>query len=164
MTKMKEAAVSPFFRFRAECRDHQGNLKWTEDVRNTVVTAGKNFVGDTVFRGTSYTNALFMGLKGTGAVAAADTMASHAGWAEEGNYSGSNRKQLVFAAFAGGTGTSTAYAYAMTSTYTAAGMFITTGTVINGTVGTLYSAGDFAVTRTGGTGDTINVTPTVVFA
>lgn len=157
-----ETQISPFFKFRMQIYDHYGHLKSDDLTRNTVVTAGKNFLNDTTFRaGTGPT--WFMALKGTGNAAVADTMASHAGWAESTSYSG-NRITATFAAAVGGTSTVTPGTFAMTGTYTAAGAFITTGTVPAGTVGTLYSAGDFGVTRTGGTGDTLVVTPTLITA
>lgn len=160
--KHDDIILAPFWQFRMQIYGPEGHLKSDDLTRNTVVTAGKNFLNDTVFRaGTGPT--WLMGLKGTGSVAAGDTMASHAGWAETTAYSG-NRIALTIAAAVGGTSTVTPGTYAMTGTYTAAGAFITTGTTPAGTTGTLYSAGDFGVTRTGGTGDTLIVTPTLVTA
>jgi hypothetical protein len=160
-----EIILSPFFKFRMQIYGPDGQLRSDDETRNTVVTAGKNFLNDTVFRGTSYTNSIYMGLKGTGSVAAGDTMASHAGWAETSVYSGTARSLLSIAASVGGTSTVTPGTFAMTGTYTAAGAFIvSTGTAAGGTTGTLYSAGDFGVTRTGGTGDTLIVTPTLITA
>lgn len=165
MTNHNEKNDAPFFKFRLEQYDPSGKLKGVEETRNTVVTVGKNFLNDTVFRGTSYTNSNWLGLKGTGAVAAGDTMASHAGWAETTAYSGTARAVIVSAAAVGGTSTYAPSTFAMTNTYTAAGAFIVSaGTAHGGTTGTLYSAGDFSVTRTGGTGDTLIVTPTLVTA
>lgn len=160
-----EKLASPFFRFRQQIYGPDGRLKHDDDWRNTVVTVGKNDVINQFFRGTSYTSIFYMGIKGTGAVAAGDTMASHAGWAETTAYSGTARSLLVFGAPTGGTSVCTPGTYAMTGTYTAAGAFITAnGTAHGGTTGTLYSAGDIASTRTGGTGDTLVITPTVVIA
>lgn len=156
---MKENTVSPYFKFRAECW-RNGTLAWHDEARNTVVTAGKNSLMDIHFRqGTGPT--WLLGQKGTGAVAAGDTMTSHAGWVESTAYSG-NRVALAFAAAAGGTSTNAPGTFAMTGTYTVAGAFVTTGTTPGGTTGTLYSAGNFAETRTGGTGDTLVITPTLI--
>lgn len=165
MSNRDELIAAPFFKFRMQQYDANGNLINDDETRNTVVTIGKNFLNDTVFRGSSYTNSVYMGLKGTGAVAAGDTMASHAGWAETSSYSGTARALLAAGAAVGGTSTFSPSTFAMTSTYTAAGAFIvSTGTAAAGTTGTLYSAGDFGVTRTGGTGDTLVVTPTLITA
>jgi hypothetical protein len=159
----KERITAPFFRFRCQQYGSDGMLKSDGTGRNTVMTLGKNLLNDTLFRqGTG--SSIFMGLKGTGAIAAADTMASHTGWVETTAYSGTSRITLAAAAAVGGTSTFTPGTYAMTGTYTAAGAFITTVVGVSGTTGTLYSAGDFGVTRTGGTGDTLVVTPTLVTA
>lgn len=159
----KEITTAPFFQFRCQQYDAFGNLKSDGTGRNLVTTVGKNLLNDTLFRqGTG--SAIFMGLKGTGNAAVGDTMASHAGWTETTAYSGTSRITLAAAAAVGGTSTFTPGTYAMTGTYTAAGAFITTVVSAGGTTGTLYSAGDFGVTRTGGTGDTLIVTPTLVTA
>lgn len=158
----EEKICAPFWKFRMEIYGPDGKLKSADETRNTVVTVGKNYLNDTTFRQGTGAN-WFMAIKGTGNAAAADTMASHAGWAETTAYTG-NRLTATIAAAVGGTSTVTPGTFAMTGTYTAAGAFITTGTVAAGTVGTLYSAGDFGVTRTGGTGDSLVVTPTLVTA
>src|SRR5690349_14341590 len=75
-----------------------------EEFPNTVVTVGKNLALDTFLAGSAYTvTGPYMGLissVGYSAISAADTMASHAGWAEAGNanaptYSG-NRKTAAW--------------------------------------------------------------------
>jgi hypothetical protein len=95
--------------------------------------------------------------------AAADTLASHAGWTENTNYTGT-RKAVTF-----GTATTanpsvisnsaSPSSFAMNATATIAGAFLCT--VSSGTSGVLFSGGDF----TGGdksvaSGDTLNVTYT----
>jgi hypothetical protein len=158
---MQEQTVAPYFKFKMEQYGPDGKLKASEEWRNTVVTAGKNSLLDIHFRaGTGPT--WFLGMKGTGSVAAGDTMSSHAGWVENTAYGSANRLTMSFAASVGGTATHAPGTFAMTGTYTVAGAFITTGTAVGGTVGTLYSGGDFAQTRTGGTGDTLVITPTLV--
>ncbi len=162
MSNCKEISSAPFFKFRMEIYGPDGKLRTVDEARNTVVTVGKNYLNDTGFRQGTGAN-LFIAIKGTGTAALGDTMASHTGWAETTAYTG-NRLTATMAAAVGGTSTVTPGTFAMTGTYTAAGAFITTGTVPAGTVGTLYSAGDFGVTRTGGTGDTLVITPTLVTA
>lgn len=160
---MQEKQMAPMFKFRMEQFGPDGKLKSCDDFHNTVVTVGKNLLMDTVFRaGTG--PAWFMGLKGTGSVAAGDTMASHAGWAEQAVYGSANRLTMAFAAAVGGTSTHGPGTYAMTTSYSVAGAFITSGTAVSGTIGTLYSAGDIATLRTGGSGDTLVITPTLVNA
>lgn len=164
MSNMKEAIKAPFFAFRMECFDKNGRKKWEENCRNTVMTVGKNYLLNNVFQVGTYSQAWFGGIMGTGTVGAPDTMASHAGWTEETHYTGTNRPAYNPATAVGGTSTVAALSFSMNGTYTAAGMFITTNQPVSGTVGTLYSGGFIATARTGASGDTINITPTLVIA
>lgn len=157
----KEIINSPMFLFRCQQYRH-GKLVADYFGHNQVMTVGKNLLNDTLFRqGTG--SSIFIGMKGTGTTGAGDTMASHSGWIEGTNYSG-NRITLTAGAAVGGTSTFTPGTFAMTGTYTAAGAFITTVNTVGGTTGTLYSAGDFASVVSGGTGDTLVITPTLVTA
>jgi len=62
---------------------------WRDEVaRNLVTTVGKNYLLDNGLAGSSYTAAFYLGLISStsySAVAAGDTMSSHAGWLEAGN-------------------------------------------------------------------------------
>lgn len=148
-----------------------GEVIYSETFPNTVVTVGKNLALDTILAGSAYTvTGPYMGLISStsySAIAAADTMASHAGWLEAGNANAptytSPRKTCVWsAASAGSKALSAALSFAITSTGTVKGVFLVYGTgaltTIDNTAGTLLSAGLF----TGGdrpviNGDTINV-------
>ena len=155
----EEKINAPFFNFRCQ-QYRQGRLIGESNGRNTVMTLGKNLLNDTLFRqGTG--SSMYMGIMGTGTIGAPDTMATH-NWAETTAYSGTSRITLAAGAAVGGTSTFTPGTYAMTGTYTANGAFVTTVVGAGGTTGTLYSAGTFATIRTGGTGDTLVVTPTLV--
>ncbi len=154
-------------RFAAECYGPDGELKWADVVQNLVTTGGKNDLLDK-YLGLAAATAVYMGLKGTGAAAAGDTMASHAGWLEVGGANAptytSPRKTPAFSAASGGSKvTSSAVAFAITGSGTVAGCFVVMSgsSVIDNTTGTLYSAGDFTGgSKTVGNGDTINVTYT----
>lgn len=157
-------------RFHAECIGADGKLKWSDDFDNVVATAGKNLALDTFLAGSGYTvTGPYMGLISSvsySAVAAGDTMASHAGWVEAGNANAptytSPRKTCAWnAASAGSKDLSSALSFAITGTGTIKGAFIVFGSgavsAIDNTGGTLLSAGLFS----GGdraviNGDTVN--------
>lgn len=133
-------------------------FKWKETIHNLVTTAGKTDIVDKYFKGSTYTAAWYMGLAGSGTKAAADTLASHAGWTEQTPYSG-NRPAITFGTTSSGSNTATAVSYSITGSATVAGAFI--ASVNTGTSGILYSVGDFSASRTVASGDTLNVTATV---
>lgn len=149
-------------------------VKWAADAPNLVVNVGKNLVLDTIL-GASYTAVgPFMGLTGTGTTyAAADTMASHAGWTEVGGtnapaYSGTRKTPSFAAASAGSKATSAAANFTFTSgtNATVSGCFLVLGTgavnTIDSTAGVLYSVGTFSGgARTNiNSGDQLNVSYT----
>lgn len=163
--EMRSAAVeqvsAPAFTYRVECvGDCGGTGGWVEEVHNLVVTGGKNDAIDCYFKATTCPAAWYMGLKGTGSVAAGDTLASHAGWTEVTPYSG-NRPAITFGTTSAGSNTATAVSYSITGSATVAGAFV--ADVNTGTAGVLYSASDFSASRSVVNGDTLNVTLTVSF-
>jgi hypothetical protein len=155
---MKETAKLPRLTYSFECFDKDGKLKWADSFENLVTTQGLNDIIDKYFKGAAYTAAWFLGLKGVGTPVVGDTLASHASWTELTGYTGS-RKAITFGTTAGGSNTATAVSFAINATQTVAGAFV--GSVASGTAGTLYSAGDFAASRSVLNGDTLNVTLTV---
>lgn len=158
MENILENIGAPKLTYKFECFDKNGNLKWEETIENLVTTEGKNDIIDKYFKGSAYTAAWFLGLKGSGSAAAGDTLASHAGWTESTPYSG-NRPAITFGTTSAGSNTATAVAYTINATATVAGAFV--ASVNTGTSGKLYSASDFAVARGVASGDTLNVTLTV---
>lgn len=155
---MQEAMKAPSIVYLVECFDKGGNLKWSEQFANLVTTAGKTDIIDKYLKGSGYTAAWYLGLKGTGSAAVGDTLASHAGWSEVSDYSG-NRKAITWGTTSGGSNTASAVSFSITGTATVAGAFVTTAET--GTSGVLYSAGDFSTSRSVANGDTLNVTPTL---
>ena len=150
----------PFFTYKVECVGADGLVKWTEEYTNLVTTVGKTDVIDKYFKGAAYTAGWFLGLKGAGTPVVADTLASHASWAEVNPYTG-NRPAITFGTTTSGSNTATAVSYAITvaGPTTVAGAFVCNAA--SGTAGTLYSAGDFSVSRSVIASDTLNVTLTV---
>ncbi|MBN9430720.1 MAG: hypothetical protein J0H09_29865 [Burkholderiales bacterium] len=151
-------------RYSIECRAADGTLRWREDLRNLVTTAGKNDALDKYLAGSSYTAAFYVGLineSGYTGVNAADTMSSHSGWTEFAAYSQSNRPAAAFsAASSGSKSTSAAASYTINGSGTVKGAFLATDNTKSGTTGVLYSAGAFPADRPVQSGDTLNVSYT----
>ena len=53
--------------FTIECRDSEGNLKWSEALHNLVVNVGLQDMNTQYFKGSSYTAAWYIGLYGAAA-------------------------------------------------------------------------------------------------
>jgi hypothetical protein len=152
--------------YTAICYGNDGQVKWEEPIVNLVTTVGKNATLNTIL-GNSAAGAIVMGLKGTGTANVADTQASHATWLEVGlanapTYSGNRPTPSFSAASAGSKTTSAAVSFNITSTGTVAGCFINIGgsSTIDDTTGVLFSAGDFAASKSVVSGDSIAVTYT----
>jgi len=166
-------------RYYVECRDADGNLKWTEEFDNQVVQVGKIFMlSQTLLSSPVALVGPYLGLVvGTGnTFSPTDTMTSHAGWTEFTAYTVSSsavRGTAVFATPTGNNNTApgsnvvTASATAITYTITGSGgvvggCFLVTGTgatsTFGNTGGTLYSAGAFGTAKTTTAGDTVSVT------
>ena len=161
-------------RFTVQCFDKDGKLKWEDVAENVVTTVGKNLALDTYLAGSSYTVVgPFMGLISStsfSAVAAADTMSSHAGWLEAGNanaptYTAPRKTAAWSAAASGSKSLSTPLSFAITGTGTVKGCFLVYGSgavsTIDNTAGTLYSAGLFSGgDKVVGSGDSLAVSYT----
>lgn len=150
--------------YSVECFDSNGALKWKEEIKNLVVTVGKNYMLDKTFAGSSYTAAWYLGLvngASTPSYDEANTMSSHSGWTEFTGYGNSTRPLVTWNAASSGSKSSNPTSFNINSPGTIAGAFMTTDNTIGGITGTLYSAGDFAVGSQAVTsGDTLNVTYT----
>lgn len=149
--------------YKVECFDKNGNMKWTEEVQNTVVNAGLNDLLTNYFKGSSYTGAFYVGLKDTGSIVAGDTMASHAGWTEDATYSNGTRPALTLGTVASQSVDNSASkaVFNINGSTTIYGAFVTTVNTKSGTLGILYGAADFSGARAVLTGDTLNVTITL---
>lgn len=153
-----EAMEAPHFGFKIECVDADGKVKWVEEFRNLVTTEGKNSILSVYFDAATQITTWYLGLKGTGSAAAADTLASHAGWSEVTPYAG-NRPAITFGTASAGSLAGSQIAFTINASATVAGAFI--ASAATGASGTLYSAGNFSASRSVVSGDTLNVTPTV---
>ena len=155
--------------FTVTCVGADGVEKWSDTFHNLVVNEGLQDMNAKYFQGSGYTAAWYLGLvegPGSGTTyAAANTLASHAGWTEltPGTAYTGNRKAVIF-----GTATTadpsvitnsaspSSFAMLVNSTVVA-GAFLCS--VASGTSGVLFSAGDFTGgDKTVDNGDTLNVT------
>lgn len=150
--------------FTVTCIGADGVEKWSDTFHNLVVNEGLQDMNSKYFKGAGYTATWYLGLvtgPGSGTVyAAGNTLASHAGWTENTDYTGS-RKTVTFGSptladpsVISNSGSPSAFS--ITGTATIAGAFLASTT---DNTGVLFSAGDF----TGGdksvaSGDTLNVT------
>ena len=151
-------------RFKIECFDKDGNLKWSAEESNLVVNVGLQYMAGAALTGTTPVTTWYIGLYGAGASnnpAAGDTLASHAGWTEVTPYPG-NRPTATFAAATLAnpsvvTNSASPASYAINATATVGGAFLCSAA--SGTSGTLFSAADFQSPgdRSVVSGDTLNV-------
>lgn len=141
----------------------KGRLVWEEDFWNIVVTAGLNILLDSTIKSGVSSPAWFVGLKGTGSMISADTMASHSGWAELVPFSNATRPAFVPGSISGGSVDNSASkaVFNITSTSTIYGCFLANNSTLSGTSGTLYGGGDFGTPRGVLNGDVLNVTVTL---
>jgi hypothetical protein len=172
-TKAGEAAQATGV-YHVECRDKDGNLKWTAESKNLVVNVGLQYMAGTALTSVAQITTWYLGLYGAGASntpAAGDTMASHAGWTEVTAYSNANRvtATLVTATTANPsvvTNTASPAVFNINGTTTVGGAFLTSENTKGGTTGTLFSAADFGSPgdRSVVNSDTLSVTYTFSLA
>jgi len=155
--------------FTVTCVGADGQEKWSDTFHNLVVNQGLQDMNSKYFVGSGYTASWFLGLvqgPGSGTTfAAADTLASHAGWTElvPGTAYTGNRKTATFGTATTAdpsviTNSASPASFAMLVNATVvAGAFLSS--VSSGTSGILFSAGDFTGgDKTVDNGDTLNVT------
>ena len=157
--------------FTVTCVGADGQEKWSDTFNNLVVNQGLQDMNSKYFVGSGYTAAWYLGLvqgPGSGTTfAAADTLASHAGWTElvPGTAYTGNRQTATF-----GTATTADPSVIANTASPASFAMLVNGTVVagailasvnSGTSGILFSAGDFTGgDKTVDNGDTLNVTYT----
>jgi hypothetical protein len=155
--------------YTVTCVGADGQEKWSDTFHNLVVNQGLQDMNSKYFSGVGYTAGWFLGLvqgPGSGTTfAAADTIASHAGWTElvPGTAYTGNRKAVTF-----GTATTADPSVITNSASPASFAMLVNATVVagaflcsvaTGTSGILFSAGDFTGgDKTVDNGDTLNVT------
>ena len=138
----------------------------TDAFANIVVNQGLNHLLDVTLSGATQDVTWFVGLTdGTPTVAAADTLASHAGWVERTEYDEINRVAYVDAGAASQSLTNSASpaAFTINATVTVGGAFLSGSNT--GTTLVLYAAGAFtAGDKSLNDNDTLSVTATFTAA
>lgn len=152
--------------FTVTCYSNDGSEKWVTIAPNLVVNTGLQDMNTKYFKGSTYTAAWYLGLIGDTSAnttfSGGDTLATHAGWTENSDYSGT-RPQVTFgnATLADPSNINNASSLAtftMNANATISGAFLCN--VASGTSGLLFSAADFQSPgdRTVVSGDVLNVT------
>ena len=158
-------------RFKVQCFDKDGNLKWEDENHNLVVNQGLQYMCGTALTSVAQITTWYIGLYGAGASntpAAGDTMASHIGWTEVTPYSNANRPTCTFATATTAnpsvaTNSASVAVFNINATSTVGGAFLVSNNTKGGSTGTLFSAADFSSPgdRSVVSGDTLNVTYTM---
>jgi len=152
--------------YEVECwRD--GKLIWSDTFHNLVTTAGLNKYLDATLKTGLAVPAWFVGLitgpGGGNTYLAADTMAVHAGWAENVTYSNATRPAWTPGTVAAGSVDNTAAKaiFTINGSATIGGCFMVDNSTKGGSTGTLLGEGNFSSgDRNVQSGDTLNVSVT----
>jgi len=156
------------FRADFQCEHYRdGKLIGNYDMPNGIVNVGKDLALDVQFNdGTAIAQASWyvglVDLSGYSALAAADTMSSHAGWNEFTSYTEANR-----VAWGPGSASSQSVTNASPATFningsgTVKGVFITSNNTKSGTSGTLWATALFGSDVPVTSGDQLKITYTV---
>lgn len=159
-------------RYKLECRDQTGNLKWVVEEENLVVNVGLQYMAGVALTSTAQITSWYVGLiTGPGVTTnAADTMSSK-GWAEFTGYSNANRVAATLTAATNAnpsvvTNSGSPANFNINATDTVGGAFLTSNNTKGGTSGTLFSEKAFSSPgdRSVVSGDVIGVTYTFSLA
>ena len=160
-------------KFKLECFDQQGNLKWVAEESNLVVNTGLAQMANSALAGVAQVTLWYVGLYGAQATnnpAATDTAALHPGWTEIVPYGNATRPQAVFVAGSAAnptvvTNSASPASFLINATATVGGAFVISNSTKGGSTGILFSAADFTTAdRSVLTGDILNVTYTFSLA
>lgn len=162
---MKKNELRLCGRFLIEHRNEAGKLIGLYRVPNGIVDVGLNKILDDMFNAGGQSTLWYLSLADNAAWTAfddADTMGSHAGWAESTAYSAGTRPQwTVGAAAARQVTNASTVDFAINGTATLKGIFVVDENTKGGTSGTLWATAAFSSTISVTSGDTLKVTYTV---
>ena len=150
---------------KVQCFDKDGNLKWEENIFNGITDAGIHYLLDAGFNGGAQDATHYVGLvdnSGFSAFADADTMASHAGWAESVAYSEGTRPAWnPDAAATRAVTNGVTVDFTMSGSATIKGIFVNSVATKSGTTGTLWATAAFSSNASVVLSDVLKVTYTV---
>ncbi len=147
--------------YKVECV-RNGEVVWVEEFDNIIVTAGRDKYLSATLKDGLASPAWYVLLKDIGTVDPADTMGSHAGWAELQNYSNAARPTWTPGSVASGSVSNSASPASFTISVadTVYGAGLCDNSVKAQTTGVLLGAGNFTTERAVEVDDTLNVTIT----
>jgi len=127
-----------------------------------IVNEGLDYILDQFFG----SDVFYVGLKGSGTIAAADTMSSHSGWSEVEDYDEAVRQTLTVGSASSQSidNSASVATFTISASVTVAGYFLTTDDSKGGTSGTLVSAGDFTSAQSAVDDDVVEITLTFTAA
>lgn len=150
--------------FKVEITRKDGTIENFE-FDNDIVNVGKNMILNVMFNSATASATWYVGLISNtafSALAAADAMNSHAGWAESAVYSGGVRPTWTVGSASGQAVTnSSPVVFNITSSDTLYGIFICDNNTISGTSGNLWATAAFASTVPVNNGDQVKITYTI---
>ena len=137
-------------RYKLECRDKDGNLKWVVEEDNLVVNVGLQYMAGSALTSTTQITTWYLGLiTGPGVTTSATDTMSSKGWTEFTGYSNSTRIAATLTAATNAnpsvvTNSGTPANFTINATGTVGGAFLTSGSAKSGTTGTLFSEKAFS--------------------
>jgi hypothetical protein len=137
-------------RYKLECRDKDGNLKWVIEEDNLVVNVGLQYMAGTALTSTTQITNWYLGLiTGPGVTTSATDTMSSKGWTEFTGYSNANRVAPTLTAATNAnpsvvTNSGSPANFNINATGTVGGAFLTSDNTKGGTTGTLFSEKAFS--------------------
>ena len=145
-----------------------GEVLNTIEGLNGITNGGYDALLDIMFHADTQIDPWYIRLidnAGFSALAAADTMASHAGWVELSEFDETVRPEWTEGASSGQSITnSSAVVFNMNATKTVNGIFVCSDNTIDATAGTLWATGSFSSAQAVENGDQLRITYTVAKA
>jgi hypothetical protein len=163
--QLEPQQFQPKGKFHVQHFDRDGNLKGEYDFPNGITDVGLNHILETEFNGGTPVTAWYIGLidnASFSALAAGDTMGSHAGWIETSAYDEATRPEWTAGtASARSITNASTVDFTINATKTIKGIFITSNNTKGGTTGTLWSTAAFGSTVSVADDDVLKVTYTL---